>query len=69
MAPIFLLLFFFIPYPIGVLLPGSLSNVEPTRLDQVFSHLTLVNSLEMYGTASLYKATYNSLVGCAGGAS
>ncbi|MGH7312571.1 MAG: ABC transporter permease [Candidatus Rokuibacteriota bacterium] len=68
MAPIFLLLFFFIPYPIGVLLLGSLSKVEPTRLEQVFSNLTLAHYLEMYGTASLYKATYNSLVGCAGGA-
>jgi len=67
-APIFLLLFFFIPYPIGILLLGSLSTVEPTRLGQAFSHLTFGNYIEMYGTASLYKATYNSLVGCAGGA-
>jgi iron(III) transport system permease protein len=67
-APIFLLLLFLIAYPIGVLLLGSLSRVEPTRLEQAFRNLTLVNYLEMYGTASLYKATYNSLIGCAGGA-
>jgi len=67
-APIFALLAFFIPYPIGVLLLGSLSKVEPTRLSEAFQHLTLNNYFEMYGTASLYKATYNSLIGCAGGA-
>ncbi|MEE9239705.1 MAG: hypothetical protein V3U53_00775, partial [bacterium] len=65
--PLFIIFIFFIPYPIGVLLLGSLSKVEPTRITEIFNHLTLDNYIEMYGTASLYKATLNSLIGCAGG--
>lgn len=66
-APLFAIFIFFILYPIGVLLLGSLSKVEPTRLIDIFGNLSLSNYVEMYGSASLYKATLNSLIGSAGG--
>ncbi|MBI2177416.1 MAG: iron ABC transporter permease [Candidatus Tectomicrobia bacterium] len=67
-APLFAVLFFLIPYPVGILLLGSVSKVEPTRIGEALRHLDFSNYAEMYGSPALYQATLNSVVGCAGGA-
>ncbi|MEK6709431.1 MAG: iron ABC transporter permease [Nitrospinota bacterium] len=67
-APLFAVLFFLIPYPVGILLLGSVSKVEPTRIGEALRHLHFSNYAEIYSNPALYKATYNSFIGCAGGA-
>ena len=67
-APLFAVLFFLIPYPIGILLLGSVSRVEPTRIGEALRHLDFSYYAEMYSSPALYQATLNSVIGCVGGA-